>query len=230
MPGSRGPREKSAGFHDLSTYFIAATANSYSTMHYDISRRRSSSLGQPLDSTPEYPGCGASPACMQQADSVAVAINQVDRDAVGHSNEQHQPWCACQMAIQTLQDAPSIDPLVPGDSRAMHLVRHGKPAESGFRRPECAPAGHDLAHRLRRPESKVERFATYRSSGRDACDNTKPIAPARDFETRYRTRERSFSQSRNRDVSHPSARFQRRARAVARRSARTPARSAPRCK
>src|SRR3977135_3611016 len=93
-PASSRPRPRLGAPAELAqhfrTYFIALTANTYSTMHYDIIRPHKP---QPLHElhTALQDACGGSPpAGVEQRDYLLLGCREVHRDAIGDGDREQQ--------------------------------------------------------------------------------------------------------------------------------------------
>jgi hypothetical protein len=221
-PGSRAFRREPAPRHDLRTYFIALAANTDPAMHYHVMRIGLRSLGKRGDSTQQDPAGGAAPAGVEQTDSAAWD-REVHGDAVGHGHGQQDAGGRGDPTVRTSVPwtwLPSATPANPGIAeRKRRQRRMTSPTGASLHSPRSYPRPGSLPRPVipaTRPSSDCHR----RSSKRGTSPSTGSSArsPGAGF-TRRRL---------PRAVTRP-ARSRLPARGGARRSARSPARSAPHC-
>ena len=93
MPGPGAFGRFSTAFHDFRTYFIAVTANPYTTVHYQISWITSRSFTQGLDSLGKDTTGSSPPTGVQQSNGLLHRIQQVNRNAVGDGDSEQNALC-----------------------------------------------------------------------------------------------------------------------------------------
>src|ERR1700694_347396 len=220
-PHRPGVRRHVEPRRDFRTYFIAFTANAYTTMHYNIARFRKPAPLQELHGAREHARGGASPAGVHQRDGALVRYGQIDGDAVGDGDREQHPALPGRVAVEPVEDQPSLGQgFVPAHGAAVHLMaqddRRKPRRERGAKRP---PTTHDLAHLLVTPQAKAQ------GAERDAGDEPVALGPLGKLEPRYgRVAGGGFAE--HLIAGRRDAQFGPPGPAAARRCARNPARSA----
>src|SRR5213078_3268230 len=132
--------------NDLRTYFIARTANTNSTMHYDFRRSDQRGTLQDLYATLEDPPRRAAPPGVEQCHHLLTWHGEVDWDAVGDGDGEQRAARSRHMAVDSVDDQPPVGPvLVPLDRGAVHLVGENHARELlAYRGADGAPPGHHL--------------------------------------------------------------------------------------
>ena len=127
VPGALPFGRRSAALHDLRTYFIAWTANAYPAVHYNIGRGTSSATAQLLHSPPEDSAAGAAPAGVEQSHPSSWD-DEIDRDAIGDSYAEEDPWRGGDPPIYPLYLDPPAARIQAHHLDAVHLVaqRNGR--------------------------------------------------------------------------------------------------------
>ena len=191
-------------------------------------------LDQGRNPTRQDPSRCPAPAAVEQPDRTGLRRHQIDGNAVGDGHREQDPAGPGGVSINALDLHPAFGAGMVRHSHVMNLVPQDDRLETRFSAPEGPPAGHDLAHRGIGPEPEVKA-----SSGRgpppgDASHHAILLPPPRDLVPGHRTREWDFSGG-NRHAGRwgarltPPVRSGRRGRGGGCRSARSRARSGPRC-
>src|SRR5437762_3928375 len=92
-------------FGDFITYFITCTANTYATMHYDVSWSHPAAPERG-DATIEHPRRHSPPPGMEQRDHATVRRHEVHRHAVGHRHCEQHAGLSRGVAVHSLDDQP----------------------------------------------------------------------------------------------------------------------------
>lgn len=207
----------------LRSHFISSAGNRYASMHYDVTRVNTRMVLQELNTASEYATSGAAPAGVEQRNRALFGGNQVNRDAVGHGDEEERTGSGGSVAISPVDDGPPFGQRgVPEHAIAVNLMGDDRPRALRQRRAEPAPAFQHRPDRLRGPEAEVEGLVGVASSSGDPRDDAEAFPPPRNLPQRHGARYRDL-------VSRRHARSVRRARAGGCRSARSRARSGRCC-
>src|SRR5512146_3539477 len=143
---------------DVITYFIAVAANTYATMHYDVSPEGPRTRRQDFHTLLQYAIGHPPPPCVPQGDRAPLGSCQVDRDAVRHRDREQHSRLPGGMAIHALEHQPPRWPsFVPAHVGAVHLVSQHEGRESRLERlADGPPARHHRASRLFAPQAEGE--------------------------------------------------------------------------
>jgi hypothetical protein len=139
----------------LRTHFIAASADPYATMHYNIGCRRPGSGGQVVDPPLQDPSGGSPPPGVQERDATA-GNHQVDGNTIGHCDGEEYTGRGRGPAVDSVAVYPPASSIQAAHLDTVDLIAEGKRLELLHRSPEGEPAAHDLADRLVAPETQVE--------------------------------------------------------------------------
>jgi hypothetical protein len=119
-------------------------------MHYEIGRGHATALEE-IDAPGQDPTHSPTPPGVEQGDDPLARRHQIDRDAVGDRDQEHQPECGSRMAVQPVQQTPPLAPLVPSDFGAMYLMPEDPGVEARFAGAKLPPAPQHFPDRGRRP-------------------------------------------------------------------------------
>ena len=181
MPGALPFGRHPAALHDLRTYFIALTTNTYPTVHYNIRPRTPSETTELLHSPAEDPASGAAPPGVEQSHPSSWN-NEIDRDAIGDRYGQEDPWRGSDPAVYPLDLDPPASGIQTHHLDPVHLVAQRNGREFGQRVAERAPATHHIPNRCGAPEAEIEPTTGLGAASGDAGNDTVTFAPTRDLE------------------------------------------------
>src|SRR5205809_1144391 len=186
-----GPPRRGQPLNDLRTYFIARTANTNSTMHYDFRRSDQRGTLQDLYATLEDPPRRAAPPGVEQCHHLLTWHGEVDWDAVGDGDGEQRAARSRHMAVDSVDDQPPVGPvLVPLDRGAVHLVGENHARELlAYRGADGAPPGHHLPDVLLAPQPQGEARvpgARPPSAGGDPGHDPEPVGPFAQLHARDR--------------------------------------------
>src|SRR6267154_3379790 len=165
---------------DFRTYFITTPANTYTAMHYNITRLGKAAPFQELDALLQNAIGGATPPRVHERDGPFSRDGEIHGNAVGDGDRQQHAVLPRGVAIAAVEDEPARGyRLVPMHIGAVYLMRqHGRRKARAECRPERASAADDLPHRLVTPQAKTERPC------RDPRDQPVALRPLRQLEPR----------------------------------------------
>jgi hypothetical protein len=180
------------GLNNLRSNFIAHGTNTYPTMHYDIIAYRFVIVGKSPYPFGEDSPRDPTPAGMQQRDLLRPGVEEVDRNAVGHGDIEHDPGDGGGMTIYPFDlGPPGHQPIMPEHPGLVYLVSQHMDRKSGLGVPQLSPPLHDLPDRIPGPEPQIEPGLAGASPG-NTGDDTVPGAPAGDLVPGYETRDGNF--------------------------------------
>lgn len=123
LPGARSIRGAAHGSHDLRPYFIAAPANPYSNVHYDVGRHHPNSLLQDLNPPRDNPGSGSAPPGVEQRRGPLARRHEIDWNAIGDGDQHQAARYSGGVPVGPFQERPSgLDGVVPLHTIAVDLV------------------------------------------------------------------------------------------------------------
>jgi len=181
VPGSFPFGRRSAALHDLTTYFIAWTANSYPAVHYNLTHRTSSATAQLLHSPPQDAAGGAPPAGVEQSHP-SPWHHEVDRDAVGDSYGQEDPGRSSDPPIYPFDLDPPAPRIQAHHFDAMYLVAQRNGLELRQLTAERLPAAHHLANWCVTPEAEIEPATGLGAAAGDTGNDSVAFAPGWNLE------------------------------------------------
>jgi hypothetical protein len=121
VPGPFPFSRCSAALHHLRTYFITGAADTYPTVHYNITWGTSRAVSQLFHSPAQNPAGGAPPSGMEQSHRPPWH-NEIDRDAIGDSHRQEDPRRGRDPPVDSLDLDPALADIQAHHLDAVHLV------------------------------------------------------------------------------------------------------------
>ncbi len=174
-----GRCRKPEGLKYFRTYFITRAANTYATMHYQVSCDAPCTPLQEAHSPLQNPATRPPPPCVEQGHRPGDRIDEVDRGAICHGDGQQDASGIRGVAVYPVEEEPAAPTLVPDDLRSVDLAAEGDKGEAWLDTAEGRPLPQHPPNRLVAGKAKVEWFCGGTARG-EAGDDPETLAPTRD--------------------------------------------------
>ena len=138
---------------DFRTYFITLAANTYATMHYDVTCPGEATRLQEVDGPLQNPAGRAAPPRVDERERAFVGHRQVHGYAVRDGDREQDAGFVRRMSIDPVEDEPTLrERLVPLHRGPVDLMGEDDGGKAIAEcRAERAPPADDLTDRLFTP-------------------------------------------------------------------------------